>query len=145
MPGTWIVVADAARARVFEAADRTGELRERHALTHPESQLHDRDLRTGGKGEVIQRLGAGTNQSDPQETTMEKHAERFAKEVAAFLKQARVNGDFDELVLAAAPRELGRLRDNLDGATAKTVRRTVDKNLTEDDADGIREKIGLGD
>lgn len=90
MPSTWIVVADSARARVF--ARHEGGLRERYNLTHPESQLHDRDLRTGGKGEVNKSAGTGSHQSDPAETTMEKHAELFAKELADFLKQARVKG-----------------------------------------------------
>lgn len=139
MPSTWIVVADAARARVF--ARHEGGLRERHNLTHPESQLHDRDLRTGGKGEVNKSAGTGSHQSDPAETTMEKHAELFAKELADFLKQARVKGDYGELVLVAEPKVLGRVRDNLDSATAKAVTRTIDKNLTRHDADQIRQTV----
>lgn len=139
MQSKWIVVADAARARVF--AQQEGGLHEHHDFTHPESQLYDRDLRTGGKGEVNKSAGTGSHQSDPAETTMEKHAELFAKELADFLKQARVKGDYAELVLVAEPKVLGRVRDNLDDATAKAVTRTIDKNLTQHDADQIRKSV----
>lgn len=139
MSSTWIVVADAARARVFN--QHKGGLRECHDLTHPESQLHDGDLRTGGKGEVNKSAGNGRHQSDPAETTGQRHAELFAKELADFLRQARVKGDYTELVLVAEPKVLGRVRDNLDAATAEAVARTIDKNLTRHDSDQIREAV----
>lgn len=139
MSNTWVVVADAARARIFDR--HNGELRECHDLTHPESQLHDGDLRTGGKGEVNKSAGISRRQTEPAETAGQRHAERFAKELADFLRQARVKGDFSKLVLIAEPKILGRMRDNLDGATAKAVVRTIDKNLTRHDTDQIREAV----
>jgi hypothetical protein len=53
MEANWIVVADAARARIFHWAGRNPVLDELHVLTHPQTEAHACDLRTGGKGEVI--------------------------------------------------------------------------------------------
>lgn len=120
---TWIVVADAARARIFTWAGADKELVQAHTLTHPESELHEGDLRTG----------ASSHQPDPQVSTMEKHAEAFAKEIAEYLRLARDKDDFGRLIIAAAPQELGRLRDNLDSATAQLLDKTIDKNWAQHD------------
>lgn len=131
MQGNWIVVGDAARARIFKTGGPSNELQEIHDLTHPESQMHAGDLRTGGKGESIDVATGSTHQSDMQTTTPEKHAERFAKELAGFLKQHRVYDDFTGLILVAEPKVLGRIRDNLDQATAQMVEATIDKNWAQ--------------
>lgn len=131
MTKEWIVVADAARARIFDRAARDSALQQIHVLTHPESEAHPGDLRTGGKGEIIESSGAATRQSDPHVTTMEKQAEDFAREVAESLRKSRAAGKYDALVLVAEPRFLGRLRANLDSATTRVVEREIDKNWAQ--------------
>lgn len=138
---TWIVVADAARARIFKQAGAGNQLEELHVLTHPESQLHTGDLRTGGKGESLQSSGASTRQSDPQTTTMEKHAEHFAKEIAEYLRLARDKNLYGKLVIVAAPQELGRIRDNLDATTAKFLDKSIDKNWAQHDRAQIEKHL----
>lgn len=138
---TWIIVADAARARIFTFAGANKELKHLHTLTHPESQAHEGDLRTGGKGETIESSGASSRQPDPQVSTMEKHAERFAKEISDFLHKARDQEKFGKLIIAAAPQELGRLRDNLDTPTQKLLEKTIDKNWAQHDTGKIEELL----
>jgi len=138
---TWIIVADAARARVFTLAGANNELKHLHTLTHPESEAHEGDLRTGGKGETIESSGAASRQPDPQVSTMEKHAERFAKEVSNFLHLARDKEKFGKLIIAAAPQELGRLRDNLDAPTQKMLEKTIDKNWAQHDTGQIEKLL----
>lgn len=132
---SWVVVADAARARIFSLMD--GELTPQDVLTHPESQMHTGDLRTGGKGESIESHGAAARQADPQVSTMEKHAERFAKEIAEYLRLARTKNYFERLIIVAAPQELGRMRDNLDSATAALLEKSIDKNWAQHDSHEI--------
>lgn len=127
----WIVVSDAAQARIFSrhAADTT--LKPVDHLTHSQSQLHEGDLRTGGKGETRESTGASVHQTEPQTTTSEKHADIFAKEVAQALRRGRVDNAYTSLILAADPSFLGRLRDHLDDATAASVTGTIDKNWAQ--------------
>ena len=50
MAKQWIVVSDAARARIFARNGADSGLTLLDTLTHSESQAHEGDLRTGGKG-----------------------------------------------------------------------------------------------
>lgn len=142
MQKQWVVVADAARARIFAAIGPDSELRELHDLVHPESRRHTGDLRTGGKGEVVESIGRSMRQTDRETTTGEKHADTFAAEVAAFLRQHRVDNDYERLILVAEPGMLGRLRHKLDSATARLVEETVDKNLAQHARSEIQKALG---
>ena len=56
-------------------------------------------------------------------------AEGFARELARHLEAARAAGRLEALVIVAAPRFLGLLRDELDEPTRRCIRRTIDKSL----------------
>lgn len=140
MDNQWIVVADAAQARVFARAG-DGALTLHKTLTHSESRAHEGDLRTGGKGEVHDSGGSGQHQADPQTSTSEKHADIFAKQVAEHLKQALNDNAFSTLVIAAAPAFLGLLRDQMDGPLEKSVKTTIDKNWAQHDQQQIEKLV----
>lgn len=141
MKSQWIVVADAATARIFDRHQPSGELKRVKALHHDESRAHEGDLRTGGKGSVHESTGASEHAPDPQTTTSEKHADIFAKQVAEYLKSAFNDQAFDELIIAAAPAFLGRLRDKIENPLADAVTHTIDKNWTQQDDSGIERQI----
>lgn len=126
--GSWVVVADAAQARIFKARSEAGDLEHFASLDHPEQRAHTRDLRTGGKGEQHDSSNTSVHQSDPQTTTMEKHADIFARKLADKLSKARHEEQFERMTLVAAPAFLGRLRDNLDEPTRACIEQEIDKN-----------------
>ncbi|WP_110689900.1 baeRF12 domain-containing protein [Salinicola endophyticus] len=138
MDKVYVVVADAARARIFAREARV--MREIETLTHPESQLHTGDLRTGGKGESTS--GPSRRQTGNEDTTSEKQAMFFAKEVASYLRDARTQGKADELVLIAAPQFLGQLRDKLDKPTLEMVTQSIDKDLSKASEADIAAQLG---
>lgn len=133
MEQSWVIVADAAHARVFELTNPDSRLHEIDKLSHPESQMYAHQLRTGGKGEVIDSSGSGHHQADPQVNQSEKHAAHFAKELADYLQQKRNNDAFTRLILVAEPKLLGRLREHLDQRTAQLVTDSIDKNWVQHD------------
>ena len=142
MSASWIVVADAARARVFERIKAEDALHETANLVHGESALHAGDLRTGGDGGTMSNSsGSSFRRSEPHATPKETNAERFAKEIAEHLRGGRTREAFTSLVLIAEPRFLGRLRANIDSETAKRVHFTVDKNLVESSIDRIEQEL----
>lgn len=138
MHKTWIVVADSARARIFKRDGRWQELDEFRGLAHPESRLHNGDLRTGGRGEQQESTRQSSHASDWENTPAETEATRFAREVADALHKGRSGGEFEKLVLVAAPAFLGRLRDKLDPATAHCVVQELDKNWARQPTQKIR-------
>ncbi|WP_353111559.1 host attachment protein [Salinisphaera dokdonensis] len=140
MSNQWIVVSDAARARLF-FRDAEHKLTLIDTLKHSESEAHEGDLRTGGKGAVHDSGGSGQHQADPQTTTSEKHADIFAKQVTERLKSELNNDAFTELVVVADPSFLGRLRDHMDNPLQDTVRKTIDKNWAQHDERQIEKQL----
>lgn len=140
MSNQWIVVSDAARARLF-SRDAEHKLTLVDTLKHSESEAHEGDLRTGGKGEIHDSGGSGQHQADPQTTTSEKHADIFAKQVTERLKSELNNDAFKELVIVADPSFLGRLRDHMDNPLQDTVRKTIDKNWAQHDERQIEKQL----
>jgi protein required for attachment to host cells len=114
---TYIVVADAARARIFTRDSL--KLAEKESLVHAEGRLHEGDLVTDGRGDVHESMSS-TARSAGEEGTATKHEnELFAKEVAQRLYSARVDNSMEKLIMVAPPKFLGLLRDKLDGPTQK--------------------------
>ncbi|WP_110707160.1 host attachment family protein [Salinicola sp. CR57] len=137
MDKTFVVAADASRARIFALEARV--LREIETLTHPESRLHTGDLRTGGEGSATS--GPSQRQTGNDNATSEKQAMFFAKEVAGYLRTARTQGKADKFVLIAAPQFLGHLREKLDKPTLDCVVQTLDKDLSKANEDEIISKL----
>ena len=140
MSNQWIVVSDAARARLI-SRDAEHKLTLVDTLKHSESEAHEGDLRTGGKGEIHDSGGSGQHQADPQTTTSEKHADIFAKQVTERLKSGLNDDAFKELIIVADPSFLGRLRDHMDNPLRDTVRKTLDKNWAQHDTQQIEKQL----
>ncbi|MCB8889315.1 host attachment protein [Vreelandella malpeensis] len=137
---TYIVVADAGRARIFTHA--AGTLTETQSLVHAEGRMHEGDLVTDSPGGDVHTSSAGATRSSAEGGKALQHEnELFAKAVTQRLYDARVNHQMDALVLVAPPTFLGLLRDKLDGPTQKLVTHTLAKDLSKATADEIEQAI----
>ncbi|PWV78845.1 host attachment protein [Halomonas sp. A11-A] len=136
---TYIVVADASRARIFT---RDGlKLVEQESLVHTASRLHEGDLVTD-RGADVHESTATTARSSGGENTARTHEEMiFAKEVAERIYRARVDNALQKLILVAPPRFLGQLRDKLDGPTSKLVIHSLAKDLSKASLEDIQEAV----
>ncbi|MBF8223471.1 host attachment protein [Halomonas sp. 328] len=136
---TYIVVADAARARVFT---REGlKLEEKESLVHAEGRLHEGDLVTDGGGEVHESMARTSRTSGGENVASHHHAEIFAKQVAECIYRARVGNHLRKLILVAPPRFLGILRDKLDDATHKLLIHSLPKDLSKASLADIQEAV----
>ncbi|KPQ23271.1 host attachment protein [Halomonas sp. HL-93] len=127
---TYIVVADAARARIFTREALT--LTEQESLVHAEGRLHEGDLVTDRPGADVHESSSTSARSSGDEDTASKHEnELFAKQVANHLYSARVDNSLEKLIMVAPPKFLGLLRDKLDGPTQKLVIHTLSKDLSK--------------
>ena len=141
MAEQWILVADASRARIFSRGGDHGALKTVDTLEHPQSRAHEGDLRTGDKGTSHDQAGEGERQSDPQTTTMEKHADIFARQIAERLKSGFNDTAFRHLVLVAEPAFLGRLREQIDAPMNRSVAHTIDRNWAQHDSTWIAKQL----
>ncbi|MEQ6917931.1 host attachment protein [Halomonas aquatica] len=134
---TYIVVADAARARLFT---RDGiNISETDGLLHAEGRLHEGDLVTDREGDV--RESTTGRSAGGESVATQHHEEVFARQVADRLYRARVENRMEKLILVAPPRFLGQLRDKVDGPTAKLVIHTLAKDLTKASLADIQEAV----
>ena len=74
----------------------------------------------------------------PGHSAHEQEAQRFAQEVAGFLNQSVAAGEFEHLILFAAPHFLGLLRDKLSNKSTSAVIHAEAKNLTQLDVEEIK-------
>jgi len=127
--GTWVLVSDACRARVF--VDRgKGKLDELEGYACPASREHVKDRvsdRAGLKPAGGQGARTGASQEvDPKEA----EARGFARHLAAVLRRRLNEHAFGELVIAAPPHFLGLLRGALDETVARCVVASFDRDYT---------------
>lgn len=129
MATTWIVAADASRARILQVADRE-RLVEVEDLVNPEGRLHNREINTDAKGRFAGPDRPGGHSSDDEERTVDHYNELFAKRVADYLDKARTDRRYERLVVVAAPKMLGQLRQELDKEVEKLLLDEVPKDLS---------------
>ncbi len=134
---TWILVADASRARIFAADKALSPLNEIRTLTFPEARLHEGDLVTD-KGGRDRNPGVGAHGFNGEDAHKQDNADRFASHVCQELESARNAGEFRKLYVVAAPGFLGMLRHHQSSALRQMIAGEVDKNLSTQDPTTIR-------
>lgn len=144
MPTTWILIADAHRARCFERIGATLTPQERADFVAPQRRLpHGRPLDPAlaedrkGHGRSAH---AGT-QFEPQTSEQERERARFASELADHLNQGIAQGRCDRLALIATAPMLGALRDRLSRAAAERLGQTVALDLTHYNGPELQRRI----
>ena len=143
MSTTWILVADGARARLFESAAAAPALAEIECFANPEGRAGTRKLSTHRLPTVNESVGPARHSIEPHTTPREKFTARFAKVLADALEQGRVTRRFEHLVLVAPPRFLGALNRQLHKPLRDCVVGEVRHDLTALPAAQIRDRVPL--
>lgn len=140
MSNIWVLVAESSRAKVFRADSRTGPLQEVADWVHPSSRLHERDISSDLPGSNSAADGNRHNY-DSRSTIKDHELTTFAKEIDSKLENAHNQGEFDELVVAAATPFIGSLRKNMSDNISKVVIHEINKNLVKMNAKEIRDHL----
>ena len=138
--GTWILVADSEKALFLrnetDAQNPNFVIVEKDEQENPATsdQGTDKPGRMPDTG-VQQRSGM-------EDTDWHRLAkERFARDLSDRLYELAHRGSFDRIVLVAAPRILGALRDGLHKEVRDRVVGEVDSNLTREPIDAIERHV----
>lgn len=139
MPTTWVIAADASRARIFEVLGQQQAVHEIETFVHRESREKDRDLRTDAPG----RYGSGPQMTGHAETARSDASDHealvFSREIGNYVEAARTQNRFEQLCLMAPPKFLGLLRQNLSKDAQRLVGREIPKDISWfDSADAER-------
>lgn len=129
MKTIWILVADQAEAR-FYATDRVaGNLTLLNVMSNEEGAAHARDLTSDAPGRVHDRRGSARHSMEPDTGVKQEGRRRFVKQIVERLESAHLRGDFERLVLLAAPAVLGVIRKTLSTELARAVVKEIPKEV----------------
>lgn len=135
---TWILVADESRARLFKAQAKDGQMEEIADIAHPEGRMHEGEMTRDRQPRVQESVGSARHAIEPHTSVSDKVSLEFARELAERLEHGRVNHAYDELVLVAAPRFLGLLRDTIGHEVSKLLVKSIGKGITRSTPEQIR-------
>jgi protein required for attachment to host cells len=133
MKKTWIVLANAARARILSRDPGGGGLVEMADLIHPQSREKIDALTSDRQGHAQKAHGDPGHAGAAFQPRMDpRHKEHgvFAAEVARYLEDAVVQGRCPELVLIASDPFLGKLKSHLGDAAGRVVGAAISHDLT---------------
>jgi protein required for attachment to host cells len=142
-PKTWVLVADGAQAKVF-VGDKIGTgLQEVPIERFDGTRARSRELVTDKPGRLQSDASAGGQRSATEpRTDPHRHAEAmFIKHVAEHVESAVKSGEVNQLVLVAAPRALGDLRNELSDYVRQRVVAEIDRELVNEPAETIRDYV----
>ena len=127
----WVLVANAARARLLEETDKAGRFVHVAALIHPESRMKGSELAWDRPGRVEgSSHGTGSSAFDPRTGVRQREREHFAREVAAAIDEGIRSGRCAGVTLVASDRFLGEVKAHLSAAALERVLRTVAADYT---------------
>ncbi|MDR9437087.1 MAG: host attachment protein [Thiohalophilus sp.] len=130
MNNTWVLVANASEARLFNLIK--SDLERVKSFSHDESRMKGEDLasdRPGAYQSDVNREGHGSYAEPTNPKEHEK--DRFARELADILNKARSENQFNELVIVASPHFHGLINQHLDDESSKKVSHHIEKDYTQ--------------
>lgn len=144
MKKTWILIANAERARCFERHATNHSLTELADFVHPLPHLTDApsagDL-TGAAGKGHGRTGHAGTQFEPHTEAHAKERGSFARELAAYLNEGVSKQHCNDLVLIASSPMLGELKPCLSSAATSVLRASVASDLTSYLGAELKERV----
>jgi protein required for attachment to host cells len=148
MSTTWIVSADAGRARIFAESSPQAPLEEVEDLVSATARLRVSDINTDrlgptAAGQSIHNTGGATpnKQYQPAQTPDERDAEFFAKDINGVLLKGLQEHRFEKLVVVAEPKFLGVLRGQLDAQLKPLVGFELNKDYSQLNGHQLREQL----
>jgi protein required for attachment to host cells len=126
---SWIVVADAAQARVLVNDGPSHGLTVERELTH--ETLPSREIDSDRPGRTNDSHGQFRHPLAPPTDPARDRKYRFAREIIRTLDDARKQNAFERVYLVAPPQLLGDLREAMTAELRKMVAGEMNKDLTK--------------
>ena len=160
MQTTWILSANAGRARFFEESDPAEPLQEIEDTVNSAVRLRVLETESDKIGPTAAtnsshniggtqgvgyahdvKVGAPNKACHPAHTPAEQEAEQFAKDISNYLLTAHREGRFQQLVISASPQFLGALRSFMDPHIKPLIKSELNKDYTHFNAHQLREQL----
>jgi protein required for attachment to host cells len=139
MPTTWILIADGARARLLEQDRKSRQFKPTSEQEFFGSRAQSKEIGSDDRGRSFDSagrgqpadVGAGGRHGMEPRTDPQRYAEyAFARDLSDHLEKAANEHRFDRLVVVAAPKALGDLRELLPKTVHGKIVAEIAKDLT---------------
>ena len=138
---TYILIADGARARLLLSEGRGKPLAEVPGSEQAQDIRPDRELSAERPGRVHE-LATVERHAIERDDLHRREKERFAQALADSLDRRLAAGEYDRVVIAAAPETLGTIRAALSERVRAVVLGDIAKDLTKLPNPQIRTHLG---
>jgi len=134
---TWILVADASEARVFELRGMTSNLPPSLSVVSDLDMIaadthgFSRDLKSDRPGRAFSSSDSRRATIEPRHDPHQMAKDRFAEAIAERLNHACGEKRFAMLVVIAPPRFLGALRQDFSAAVHDAIALEINKDLVK--------------
>jgi protein required for attachment to host cells len=130
MPTTWILIADGAKARLVTQGRHSRRFEPASERAFFGTTAQSKEIASDRPGRSFDSGGEGRHAMEPP-TDPQRYAKfSFARDLANHLIKAAGENRFDSLILVAAPKTLGDLRELLPATVRGKVKAEIDKDLT---------------
>jgi protein required for attachment to host cells len=134
---TWMVVADAAGARVFDVDH--GEIRLVRDEPNAKGRARAQDLVEDRPGRLLKGRGRNVMSAmEPRTSPHEVEEEHFAQRIGRMLDEAFERRDFRWLIFVAPPHFLGLLRGTLTHRLYQSTIASIDRDFTKLDQHALQ-------
>jgi protein required for attachment to host cells len=127
---TWILIADGAQAKVFEHTGPGKGLQPIDDLQFEQEALQAQEIMADRPGRSFASAGTARSAMEYSSDPVQVRERRFVENVAEELEKRLQKGQFDRLIVAAAPTALGDLRPAFSKALKETIVAELAKDLT---------------
>ncbi len=140
MAVTWILVANASLAKLYENLGPNKGLKLVKELIHPESRLKNSELVTDRPGSMPS-VGNGQGSCQPQTIPKDHEAKVFAQELAQELYAGRTKNAYGRAIVIAPPSFMGMLNGVIDNTTRQLITDRFEKDYTKSPEPQLRERL----
>lgn len=123
----WALVANGATARIIKDI-RAGQAPETIEFLRDHPRMGE--IMTDRAGRSFSSADTRRSAMEPHSDPVQEHQRLFAGELSTALEQHCAAGEFDELIVIAAPGMLGDLRQSYPKKLRASITHEVDKDLT---------------
>jgi protein required for attachment to host cells len=127
----WILIADAARARIFSTSGWRKPLHLEQAMDNPWGRAKPQDIVTDDPGRHSSGMKSGQRSTwAPANAPDVVEEQRFAHRLGELLQTALARRQYESLAILAPPQFLGFLREAVGPRVRKHLARSIAKDLT---------------
>lgn len=137
----WVVVADSARARMFNADMPDSSLDELPNLLHQAGRSKGRDLLSDSTGRANNSDHTGSHTTGHEKDIKQQEAITFAREISQKLNTAYHQQQIRRLYLLTPPHMLGLLRKQLSQEVRSVISQESSLNLVNESPVAIRSHL----